>query len=139
MLTPSVIAKEALMQLKNQLVFGKLAHRQYKKEFAKVGDTVTIRKPVKFQTTDGAVRQNQDVEEGSTSIKLDQRKHVSWNFSSQDLTLSIEEYSERYVAPAMLTLAQTVDVYGAALYRKIWNVVGTPGTTCEGDEDIGAR
>ncbi|KQP64054.1 hypothetical protein ASF41_22105 [Methylobacterium sp. Leaf111] len=129
LLVPSVIAKEALMQLKNALVFGKLAHRQYKKEFAKVGDTVTIRKPVKFVTVDGATRQNQDVEEGSTSIKIDQRKHVSWNFNTQDLTLSIEDYSERYVKPAMITLAQTVDTYGAALYRKIWNVVGTPGTT----------
>jgi hypothetical protein len=129
LLVPSVIAKEALMQLKNALVFGKLAHRQYKKEFAKVGDTVTIRKPVKFVTQDGSTRQNQDVEEGSTSIKIDQRKHVSWNFSTQDLTLSIEDYSERYVKPAMITLAQTVDTYGAALYRKIWNVVGTPGTT----------
>ena len=129
LLVPSVIAKEALMQLKNALVFGKLAHRQYKKEFAKVGDTVTIRKPVKFVTVDGATRVNQDVEEGSTSIKIDQRKHVSWNFNTQDLTLSIEDYSERYVKPAMITLAQTVDTYGAALYRKIWNVVGTPGTT----------
>lgn len=61
LLVPSVIAKEALMQLKNALVFGKLAHRQYKKEFAKVGDTVTIRKPVKFVTVDGATRVNQDV------------------------------------------------------------------------------
>lgn len=54
---------------------------------------------------------------------------MSWNFSTQDLTLSIEDYSERFVKPAMITLAQTVDTYGAALYRKIWNVVGTPGTT----------
>ena len=137
-LVPSVIAKEALMQLKHQLIFGKLAHRQYKKEFVKVGDTVTIRKPVKFQTVDGATRQNQDVEEGSASIKIDQRKHVSWNFSTQDLTLSIEEYSERYIAPAMLTLAQTVDVYGSALYKKIWNRVGTPGTTPANYAALGA-
>lgn len=128
-LNPAVIAKEALMQLKNALTFGKLAHRQYKKEFAKVGDTVTIRKPVKFVTADGATRSNQDVEEGSTSIKIDQRKHVSWNFNTQDLTLTIDEYSERYVKPAMITLAQTVDAIGASLYRKVWNQVGTPGTT----------
>lgn len=138
LLTPNVIAKEALMQLKNQLVFGKLAHREYKKEFAKVGDTVTIRKPVKFQTTDGAARVNQDVEEGSTSIKIDQRKHVSWGFSTQDLTLSIDDYSERYIKPAMLTLAQTVDTYGAGLYRKVWNVVGTPGTVPSNYGSLGA-
>lgn len=128
-LTPSVIAKEALMQLKNQLRFGKLAHRQYKNEFVKVGDTVTIRKPVKFYTADGATRVNQDVEEGSTSIAIDQRKHVSWKFSTQDLTLTIEEYSKRYVEPAMITLAQTVDAALAARYKNLWNSVGTPGTT----------
>jgi hypothetical protein len=137
-LTPSVIAKEALMQLKNNLVFGKLAHRQYKKEFAKIGDTVTIRKPVKFVTVDGATRQNQDVEEGSTSIKIDQRKHVSWGFNTQDLTLTIDEYSERYIKPAMITLAQTVDTYGAAQFRKIWNLVGTPGTTPSNYASMGA-
>ncbi len=129
MLTPSIIAKEALMQLKNQLRFAKLAHRQYKNEFVKIGDTVTIRKPVKFYTADGATRVNQDVEEGSTSIVVNQRKHVSWKFSTQDLTLTIEEYSRRYIQPATLTLAQTIDSAGAALYKNVWNSVGTPGTT----------
>lgn len=128
-LNPSVIAKESLMQLKNTTVMGNLAHREYKKEFKKVGDTVSIRKPVKFFTSDGATRQNQDVEEGNTSVVIDSRKHVSWNFSTQDLTLSIEEYSERYIKPAMITLAQTMDQGGFNLYKNVWNQVGTPGTT----------
>lgn len=129
LINPSVITKEALLQLKNSLRFGKLAHREYKKEFVKVGDTVNIRKPVKFYTADGATRVNQDVEEANTPITINQRKHVSWKFSTQDLTLTIEEYSERYIKPAMITLAQTMDASGAALYSKIWNSVGTPGTT----------
>ena len=128
-LTPSVIAKESLMQLKNSLVMGNLAHREYKKEFKKVGDTVSIRKPVKFYTANGATRVNQDVEEGNTSVTIDSRKHVSWSFSTQDLTLSIEEYSERYIKPAMITLGQTVDQGGHGLYTNVWNQVGTPGTT----------
>lgn len=129
LITPSMITKEALLQLKNSLLFGKHAHREYKKEFAKIGDTVNVRKPVKFYTADGATRVNQDVEEANTPVKIDQRKHVSWSFSTQDLTLTIEEYSERYIKPAMITLAQTMDSSGAALYKKVWNSVGTPGTT----------
>lgn len=129
LLTPSIIAKEALMQLKNQLRFARLAHRQYKSEFVKIGDTVTIRRPVKFYTADGTTRVNQDVEEGSTSIVINQRKHVSWKFATQDLTLTIEQYSKRYIQPATLTLAQTIDSAGAALYKNVWNSVGTPGTT----------
>jgi len=129
LLTPSVIAKEALMQLDNNLVLGNNVHREYKNEFAKVGDTVSIRKPVKFYTADGETRVNQDVEEGNTAIKIDQRKHVSWGFSSQDLTLSIEHYSERYIQPAMITLANTMDQIGHGLYKDFWNVTGTPGVT----------
>lgn len=128
LINPSVITKEALMQLKNQLRFGKLAYKEYKKEFVKVGDTVNIRKPVKFYTADGATRVNQDVEEANTPIVINKRKHVSWKFSTQDLTLTIEEYSERYIKPAMITLAQTVDSTLAGLYPAIWNSVGTPGT-----------
>ena len=129
-ITPSIIAKEALMQLENNLVMGNRVHREYKKEFTGgVGDTVSIRKPVKFYTADGATRVNQDVEEKATTISVDQRKLVSWKFSTQDLTLSVEEYSERYIKPAMITLANTVDRSLFGLYTKVWNSVGTPGTT----------
>ena len=126
--TPSMIAKEALMQLENNLVLANQVHRTFEKEFTGgVGSTVSIRKPVKFFTADGATRVNQDVEEKTTSITVDQRKHVSWKFSTQDLTLSIEQYSERYIKPAMITLANTVDRSGFNLYRSVWNSVGTPG------------
>ncbi len=138
LLTPNKIAKEALMQLQNELRFGKQVHRQYKNEFVKIGNSVTIRKPVKFYTADGATRVNQDVEEGDTPIVIDQRKHVSWKFSTQDLTLSIEEYSDRYVKPAMITLANTIDQAGALMYREVWNLVGTPGTTPANYAAVGA-
>ena len=52
-LTPSIIAKEALFQLENNLVMGNLVHRDYRKEFVKIGETITIRKPGKFVVTDG--------------------------------------------------------------------------------------
>lgn len=47
-LTPSVVAREALMVLENNLVMANLVHRDYSDEFVQVGDTVTIRKPAKF-------------------------------------------------------------------------------------------
>ena len=130
LITPSMIAKEALMQLENNLVFANQVHREYVKEFTGgQGSTVAIRRPVKFNTTDGATLTKQDVDEKSTNIVVDQRKHVGWEFSTQDLTLSIEEYSERYIKPAAITLAQTVDRSIASLYSSVWNSVGTPGTT----------
>lgn len=129
-ITPSIIAKESLFHLENNIIMGQKVHRQYKKEFVKIGDSVTIRKPVKFIASDGATRSNQDVIEETTSITINNRKHVSWNFSTQDLTLTIEEYAERYIKPAMIALSNTVDralcVEGA---QEFFNRVGTPGTT----------
>lgn len=137
--TPDIIAKEALMQLKNNLVAANRVHRTYEKDFrGGQGSKVSIRRPVKFVTSDGAARVNQDVEEKTTDVVVDQRKHVSWKFSTQDLTLSIEEYSERYIKPAMITLANTVDRSIMGLYSRVWNSVGTPGTTPGSFADVAA-
>jgi hypothetical protein len=129
LITPSIIAKEALVQLENNLTMSNNVHREYKKEFVKVGDTVSIRKPVKFYAADGKTRVNQDVEEANTSITVDKQKHISWKFSSKDLTLTVDDYSERYIKPAMIALANTMDRSGHALYSSVWNHVGTPGST----------
>lgn len=129
LITPTIIAKEALIQLENNMVFGNLVHRDYVNEFVKIGSSVNIRKPVKFFTANGAVRVPQDVEEANTSILVDQQKHVSWQFNTADLTLTIEQFSERYIKPAMITLANTVDKAVAAEFYRVWNHVGTPGTT----------
>lgn len=128
-ITPSMIAKEALMQLENNLVMGNNVHKEYKKEFVKVGSSVSIRKPVKFVASDGATRVNQDVEEATTTFTVDKRKHVSWKFSTNDLTMSIEQYSERYIRPAMIALANQVDADLCALYKNVFNFAGTAGTT----------
>lgn len=138
LITPDIIAKEALMQLENNLVMGKLVHREYKREFVKVGATVDIRKPVKFSVTDGATRSNQDVQEASTPFTVDKRKHVSWNFNTNDLTLSVDQYSERYIKPAMIALANQVDSDLLALYKNVSQYTGTAGTTASTFAQLGA-
>lgn len=138
LINPSIIAKEGLFQLKNNLVMGNLVHRDYSKEFAKVGSTISIRKPVRFKAQTGATRVNQDVLEGTVPIVLDQRKHVSWNFSTQELTLTIEEYSDRYIKPAMIELAQQVETSLMGLYASVPSWVGTAGTTPSTFLELGA-
>jgi len=137
LVTPTQIAQEALFQLENNCVMGDKVHREYKEEFVKIGSSVTIRKPVKFVVSDGATRVNQDVIEETTSITIDARKHVSWKFSTQDLTLTIEEYSERYIKPAMIQLANKIDVDVATEGAlKFHNLVGTPGNTPDAFSDL---
>ena len=129
LITPEIIAKEALMQLKNNTVMGSRVHREYKHEFAKVGAVVSIRKPVKFVASDGATRVNQDVSEDTIPFTINKRKHVSWEFSTQDLTLTIEEYSKRYIQPASIALGNIVDSDLCALYKDVYNATGSAGTT----------
>lgn len=129
LLTPTDIALEALRLLKNNLVMGANVHREYKREFVKKGSTVNIRKPVRFAVTKGTVLNKSDIVEYNTDIKVDTQAHVGWEFSSQELTLNIDQYSERYIKPAMAELANTVDNDLTSLYRDVSNQVGTPGTT----------
>lgn len=135
-ITPSIIAKVGLAQLENNLVMGKKVYRDYTREFVKVGDTISVRRPVKFTAQDGAVAVSQDVTEGKFSLSMDKRKHVSWSFSTQDLTLSIEEYNERYIKPAAIALANQIDYDLTGLYNKVWNWVGTPTSPVDSFADF---
>jgi len=123
LLTPSIIAKEALMLLENHLVMGNLVHRRYKKEFKKVGGSITIRKPVKFQVTAARTRTEQNVSEHSITLTVATQAHVSWQFNTKDLTLTIEEYSKRYIYPATAALANYVDADLCSLYKDVYNAV----------------
>lgn len=129
LLTPTVIAKEALMMLENNMILGNLVHRDYKKEFVKIGSSVTIRKPVKFTIRSGATASLQDVTEQSTSLTVNNQKGVDWSFTSSDLTLTIEEYSKRYIQPACNVIANQIDQDIALLYKDVYQNTGTAGAT----------
>ena len=129
LLTPTVIAKEALMQLTNNLAMGRNVYTAYKNEFVKVGQTITIRKPNKFRATKAQARSNTNLAEPSTTITMSTQAHVSWAFSSVELTQTIEDYSKRYIGPAAAALANQVDYDLCGLYTDVYNYAGSPGTT----------
>lgn len=132
-LTASIIAKEALKILDNNLVMSKQVYRGYENEFDKkingyeIGDTISIRKPTDFTVRSGATMAVQEVKEGKTTIVVDKRKGVDFKFTSQDLTLNIGELSERVIKPAMVQLANQVDADLMALYSSVPQWVGTAG------------
>lgn len=143
-LTADIIAKEAVMILDNELVMAKQVFRGYENEFDKkvngysVGETISIRKPTDFTVRDGATMAVQDVVEGKTSITVDKFKGVDFKFSSQDLTLKIEDLSERVIKPAMVQLANQIDRDLMALYASVPNWVGTPGQVINSYSDFAA-
>ncbi len=131
LLTPSIIAKESLMQLDNNLVAAKTVYRAYESEFgeSKIGDTLSIRKPVKYAVRSGSVAQMQDATEGKVQMKIDTQRGVDLRFPTKDLTLSIDRFSERYLKHPMIALANQVDLDILSLSKTVWNWVGTPGQT----------
>ena len=127
-LTPAIISKETLVMLENNLVAAGKVNRQFENQFVKIGTTLTVRKPNRFKVTSGPGLSIQDVVEPSTSITISNQKHVDFQFGTQELTLTIEEFSERYLKPAAAELANQLDYDVISNYTSVNNMVGTPGT-----------
>ena len=131
-LTADVIAKEAVAILETELLMAKLCYRGYENEFDnkvngyKVGETVSIRRPTDFTVRDGKTAAVQDVVEGKIPVTVDKQKGIDFKFTSQDLTLQIGELGERVIRPAMLQLANQVDIDMMALYNRFPRQVTIP-------------
>jgi hypothetical protein len=126
----SLVTKIAVKEFLNQLVMGQKVDRQLDSQFQKVGATIQVRRPVMFESSDGATLGTATaIEERAASVVLDQRKKVHFEITSQDMTLSVEDMTERYIRPAMEELAQKVETSIANVYANIGNFTGTPGTT----------
>ena len=116
LLSISMITKESMRQLKNSIQFAKASHKDVSEEFAqkgaKIGSVINIRKPVRFEAVEGAALDLQDVADQSVALTVDQRYHVAFQFSTQELALSIDEFNERYIKPAITPLANKIDHSG---------------------------
>ena len=129
LLTPSIITKESLVILENNLVAANRVNRKFENQFVKIGSSLTIRKPNRFTVASGAGLQVQNIAEPSTSITINNQKHVDFQFTSQDLTLTVEEFSERYLKPGMAALANQIDQDVLTNTFSLSNYVGTPTVT----------
>jgi hypothetical protein len=133
-LTASIVAKAAVGILENELVMSNAVYRGYEAEFDKkvngytVGDTITIKKPTDFTVRNTIVSAAQDVSEAKLTLQINQVAGVDFKFTSQQLTLNIADLSERVIRPAMIQVANQIDVQVMSLYKDIPQWVGTPGT-----------
>ena len=133
LLTPDQITREALRILHEKLSFVRSINRQYDDSFAqkgaKIGDTLRIRMPVQYNVTDGATFVRQDSVEQNISLSVTRRKHVGMGFTSNDLTMDIDNFSKRFIEPAMSRLAAEVETDAIASASKLtYNQVGSAGS-----------
>ena len=98
------------------------------KSGAKVGDVVYARKPPRYVVRKGAGIQPQATTETRTPVKLDSLVGIDLPFSSVERTLSLDNYSDRILKPALAAIGNQIDYDGLQLYKEVYNLVGTPGT-----------
>jgi len=128
LLTDDVIAKEALRLLKNNLVLAPLCYRNMESTFAKVGDTISLKKPFRTKTTSGRTLGKQPLVDQSVSFAIDNQEHFGLEVTVRDRTLSLEQFSERYLKSGIVQLANVVDRSIALELKKAFFSSGTAGT-----------
>ena len=132
LLTISMITREALRVLENNLTFAKNVNRKYDDRYgvegAKIGTVLNVRKPPRYVGRTGTAISVEDATETQVAVTLDTQFGVDISFTSEDLALKIDDFSKRFISPAVATIANKIDTAGLALYKDIYSSVGTPAT-----------
>jgi hypothetical protein len=133
LLTISMITNEALMVLENELTFSSEVERNYDDQFAvtgaKIGATLNVRRPGRFIGTTGPALNVEDFNETSGPVTLSTQFHVDTQFTTQDLALSLDMFSDRVLKPAVAAVANKIDFDGTTMAKlNTANIVGTAGT-----------
>jgi hypothetical protein len=123
-----------LMNLGGYLAVCKNMTKQYSKEFgkagAKIGDSVSVKKPQRFQATTGLLYQPQSLTNIKTTITVNDVTGVHFEWDSVERTLSLDEIQESYAKPAAIALAHNINGRAAQFVaQNTFNAVGSPGTT----------
>jgi len=115
LLTIADITRESLRVLHEECQLLKACTRKYEDRFAKsgakIGASVDIRKPVKYGVVESAdvTGQIEDSVESFITLNVNKRRVIPMQFTSEELTLDIDDFSKRFIRPAMQRLARKID------------------------------
>lgn len=133
-LTPTAVTREALAVLHQKLNFVGSINRQYDDQFAKdgaeggkIGPSLKIRMPNQYTVRTGAALVAQDTVETSQTLTVSTQKGVDLNFTSTDLTLSLQDFSNRILEPAMSVLAASIESDAMSMYKDVYNSIWNSG------------
>lgn len=133
LLTSDIILNKLLMRLVGQGGFLSTVNREYDESFAKkgakAGTAIRVRKPPQFTVTTGKAMTTQDIKEEYVTINCATQKHIAFTVTSEDLAMSIDEFDERYLESAAARMGAEINKDGLLLYKDVYNLLGTAGTT----------
>lgn len=131
-LTPTAVTREALRILHQKLNFVGNITRSYDDSFAKsgarIGDSLKIRLPNEYVVRTGATLAAQDTTETSTTLQVATQKGVDMTFTSVDLTMSLDDFSQRILEPAMAVLAANIEADALNMYKDVYNLIDQDAT-----------
>ena len=113
-LTIDMITRIAVRLWKNTNSFMRNVNTQYDDQYAvvgaKIGSQLRIRLPVDYTVGSGSAISFQDTAENYTTMTMATQNNVGMSFPQIDLTLKVDDFADRYIAPAVNNLAGTVAV-----------------------------
>jgi len=95
--------------------------------------SLNLRKPIRPIAVVGQALALQDAVETFVPLVLNSQVHVDMAFTSQELGLFIDDFSDRFLRPNIANISNRIDSDGLLQYLNIFNEVGTPGTIPAGD------
>ena len=121
-----MITRKALDVLHQKCNFLGNVNRQYDDRFAqtgaKIGTSLNIRQPSKYAVRTGASLSAQNHVERSTPLTVSSQYGVDVSFTSVELTMNLDDFSERIIEPAMAQLAAKIESTAlTAAYKNVAN------------------
>jgi len=130
-LTPTMITRKALAILHQKLNFVGTINRSYDDQFAnkeaQIGQTLNVRLPNQYVIRNGATLATQDTVEITAPVTISAQKGVDLRFTSIDLTLSLQDFADRILEPAVSVLAANVEADALSMVNSVYNQVNNPG------------
>jgi len=132
----TLVARDAAIEFHGSLVAAGMIPDRIEQKFAqRVGETVTVKKrPIMTANRhDGSGPfTTSDISEQSVDVSIAHRAYVKHKLTAQEMTFNVDDFTLQVVRPAMIALAQDVDLY---LIHNILvpgfarNVAGTEGNS----------
>jgi len=102
-------------------------NRTYDNSFAnsgaKIGDTLKIRLPNQYTIRTGEIMAAQDTINTSVTLPVQTIKGVDLNFSTTELTMSLNDFSRDVLTPAMTVLAANIEADALTMFKDVYNQV----------------
>lgn len=132
LLTPDMITAKALVVLHQKLNFVGAINRDYDNSFAqsgaKIGDTLRIRLPNQYTVRTDMTLVPQATAEQNTSLSVTNISGTDISFSSEELTLKMDDFSNRVIEPAVSVIAANIESRALAMALDVYNTVNGAGS-----------